>query len=545
MDEIAKPPAAAPTVAWHWPALIAVLLLAAMAGGLGWLVLGVLAVRWQRMGSRPVLDGELLELVDVLRTELGCRRPVEVRQSDDLGTAATIGWRRPVLLLPADWTAWTAEQRRAVLAHEIVHARSHDFIALLVGQLGLALHCYHPLLHWLIGRLRLEQELAADAAAAGVSGGQRQYLTAIAELALHQQDRRLSWPARTFLPTQSTFLRRITMLRDSKLRFERLSPATRLATVGVVLLCGLLVAGLRGPAGQPQAAAEDRARAVTPDDSVDTSFVIDGAASIMVLRPSAAFARPEFAEWANLLERLGDLTPMERLGDLTPRENRLTDFRQITVMFPAPPSDLGEILVFQWVEPGVEALLAKRMIDMEYTVKEYHGKKMYVRPPRVPVILQYDDRTTIQAASESALGLWLAGNRGVLPKWLPAKAWESFRHDHFVVAGDPAMMRHDIKQIFDRSPPVVEVALALLSSVWEDTTGLAVGANSTTDSLPTHGRQPRTPTLRKGCDVRSRRFERWSKAPCGTFAPRFNRAKNQTMPSCSSCSTWPTVCWTT
>ncbi len=264
-----------PTSAWHWPAVVAVLLLAAMACGLGWLMLGVAAVRWQRLRSRPVLDRELLELVDVLRAELGCRRPVEVRQADDLATAATIGWRRPVLLLPADWTTWTADQRRAVLAHEIVHARSHDFLALLFGQLGLALHFYHPLLHWLIGRLRLEQELAADAAAASISGGQRQYLMTIAELALHQQDRPLLWPARTFLPTQTTFLRRIAMLRDSKLRFDRLSPVARLATVGAVLLCGLLVAGLRGPGGQQQARAED---AVTPANNEPAPAAAEGTA---------------------------------------------------------------------------------------------------------------------------------------------------------------------------------------------------------------------------------------------------------------------------
>jgi beta-lactamase regulating signal transducer with metallopeptidase domain len=195
MDELAKPQTISPTDAWHWPGVMAVLLLAATAGGLGWLMLGIAAVRWQRLRSRPVRDRELLELIDVLRAELGCRRPIEVRQSNDLATAATIGWRRPVLLLPADWTTWTADQRRAVLAHEIVHARSHDFIALLVGQLGLSLHFYHPLLHWLIGRLRLEQELAADAAAASVSGGQRQYLTTIAELALRQQTLPMLWPA--------------------------------------------------------------------------------------------------------------------------------------------------------------------------------------------------------------------------------------------------------------------------------------------------------------------------------------------------------------
>ncbi len=216
-DEFAR---AGASDGWRWPAVVAVLFLTATALGLAWLALGLMAVRRQRLRSRPVLAGELLELVDVLCAELGCRRPLEVRQSDDLATAATIGWRRPTLLLPADWTTWTADQRRAVLAHEIAHARSQDFLALLFGQLGLALHFYHPLLHWLIRRLRLEQELAADAAAAGVSGGQRQYLTAIAELVLHRQDRAIPWPARTFLPTQTTFLRRMTPLEAARAFFE-------------------------------------------------------------------------------------------------------------------------------------------------------------------------------------------------------------------------------------------------------------------------------------------------------------------------------------
>ena len=177
-----------------------------MAGGLFWLVLGLIAVRSERLRSRPVLDESLLELVDVLRAELGRQRPVEARQADDLVTAAMIGWRRPVVLLPPEWTAWTAQQRRAVLAHEIAHARSQDFLALLLGQIGLVLHFYHPLVHWLMGRLRLEQELAADAAAAGVCGGRHQYLLTIAELALRRQDGPLLWPARAFLPTRTTFL---------------------------------------------------------------------------------------------------------------------------------------------------------------------------------------------------------------------------------------------------------------------------------------------------------------------------------------------------
>ncbi|MCE5303898.1 MAG: M56 family metallopeptidase [Planctomycetaceae bacterium] len=257
-DELAGPQAVVSANGWRWPAIVAIGLLAASGCGLAWLWLGVLATRDERRRSDPVQDPALLELVDVLCAELSCRRPIEVRQSADLATAATIGWRRPVLLLPSDWTTWTAEQRRAVLAHEIAHARSGDFLALLLGQLGLVLHFYHPLLHWLVSRLRLEQELAADAAAANLLGGRRDYLTAIAELALRQQDRPLSWPARSFLPTQTTFLRRIAMLRSSNQRFDRGRPAVRLAAVGAVLLCGLLVAGLRGPAEQ-QVLANDAA----------------------------------------------------------------------------------------------------------------------------------------------------------------------------------------------------------------------------------------------------------------------------------------------
>jgi beta-lactamase regulating signal transducer with metallopeptidase domain len=249
---------------WRWPAVVGLALIAIMAGGLGWLLLGMLAVRRQRLRSRAILDADLLETVDVLCAELACVRPIAVRESSDLVTAATIGWRRPVVLLPADWRTWTSDQQRAVLAHEIVHARSQDFLTLLFGQLGLMLHCYNPLLHWLMNRLRLEQELAADAAAAQILGGPRQYLSTIAELALRTEDRRLSWPTRSFLPTRTTFLRRIAVLRDSKVDFDRLSPSVRWTIIGVVVFCGILVAGLRGPTHLAQVAAATPSPTVQP-----------------------------------------------------------------------------------------------------------------------------------------------------------------------------------------------------------------------------------------------------------------------------------------
>jgi beta-lactamase regulating signal transducer with metallopeptidase domain len=344
--EISQTAAAGSTGGWRWPEVVAIVLLAAMGFGLLWLVAGMVAVRRQGLRSRPVDDRPLLELVDVLRAELSCLRPIEIRESDELVTAATIGWRRPVVLLPRDWTSWTGEQCRAVLAHEIAHARSHDFLALLCGQIGLMLHFYHPAVHWLVNRMRLEQELAADAAAARIAGGQRQYLTTIAELALSQQDRPLLWPARTFLPTRNTFLRRIAMLRDSKLNFERLSPFTRVVAVGVILAGGLLVAGLRGPASAHPATADDAVDTATVDETAkrhnsenilenpgmengetqvwtwapenliegveyswDREVAFDGKASLSIEKTVNRYF--PIAEWSQTVDRQGDLPFVE------------------------------------------------------------------------------------------------------------------------------------------------------------------------------------------------------------------------------------------
>jgi beta-lactamase regulating signal transducer with metallopeptidase domain len=468
-DALANPRPVAPTDTWHWPAVVAVLFLTAMACGLGWLALGVLAVRRERLRSRPVSDRELLETVDVLQAELGCLRPIEIRQSDDLATAATIGWRRPVLLLPANWTTWTADQRRAILAHEIAHARSHDFLALLFGQLGLVLHFYHPLLHWLMNRLRLEQELAADAAAANISGGQWKYLTTIAELALHQQDRPLLWPARTFLPTRTTFLRRIATLRDSKLRFDRLSPAARLTSVGALLLCGLLVAGLRGPSDASPALAGDPAKPSAADASIDTTHLIEDASAIVVMRPAAIFARPELVAVAKLLEGSGNVVP---------KGTHMTDFQQITVVLPKAEniSGLREVLVLQWVKPVADAYFAKQVADNGLAIKQFDGKKVFSRFDGRDVVMQYDDRTVIQAGSEQAMRAYFAGKRGVLPKWLPARAWDLFQRDQWVLAADAAMMHREMKGLLEHSPPVVQAAFASVAPVWQDTTALAAGA---------------------------------------------------------------------
>ncbi|MGL5098021.1 MAG: M56 family metallopeptidase, partial [Planctomycetia bacterium] len=144
-----------------------------------------------------------------------------------------------------------------MLAHEIAHVVCGDGLTAAVARLAVVLHFYHPLVHWLADRLRLEQELAADALAASIVGGPRAYLTAIGELALKRTDEAVGWPAHAFLPTRRTFLRRIEMLHDAKFRSGPTSRLLRWGMTAGVAVVALAAVGLRPPGGAVSAGAQE------------------------------------------------------------------------------------------------------------------------------------------------------------------------------------------------------------------------------------------------------------------------------------------------
>jgi Zn-dependent protease with chaperone function len=135
-------------------------------------------------------------------------------QSSEIQCAAVVGFFRPLILLSEQWTTWTDEELRAVLAHELAHFRRRDSLSRQITTLCSTLHFYNPLVRWLGAELVLAQELAADQLALRVTGGAGPYLRSLAQLAI-RQDASASVRSRNLLVPffSGHLMRRIEMLR--------------------------------------------------------------------------------------------------------------------------------------------------------------------------------------------------------------------------------------------------------------------------------------------------------------------------------------------
>ncbi len=86
----------------------------------------------------------------------------EVLESQDAAVPFAFGVLGPRIVLPAEWRAWSADKRRAVLLHERAHIERRDNLAILVGHLACAVHWFNPLAWLALRRQEAEQEKACD-----------------------------------------------------------------------------------------------------------------------------------------------------------------------------------------------------------------------------------------------------------------------------------------------------------------------------------------------------------------------------------------------
>jgi beta-lactamase regulating signal transducer with metallopeptidase domain len=143
---------------------------------------GLRRVRHLSRQGRPV-EESLQALARDLGRRLGIRRAVALLESARISVPATVGWLRPVVLVPMSTLAGlTPRQLEAILAHELAHVRRHDYLINLFQAAVETLLFYHPAVWWVSAQARRERENCCDDLAVAVCGDRLGYARALVEL---------------------------------------------------------------------------------------------------------------------------------------------------------------------------------------------------------------------------------------------------------------------------------------------------------------------------------------------------------------------------
>jgi TonB family protein len=253
--------AAAALIDW-----VSVLLALAAAGAivrLAWMAVGIARLRRLRNAGEPASDClELDELSDVIGTR------ADVRFVAGIQHPVTFGALRPVVLLPDSLRTRSADIRRAVLAHELLHVGRRDWAWHLAEELLRAVFWFHPAFWWLVNRVQLSREEVVDELAVIVTGRRRAYVEALLAFA-----DRVPLAASAFARQRHLFRRMVLISREGAMSSTRIAASS--IAMALLVISGSLYATsafpLQTTAPQPRSAAgplEQRANPVTPENPV-------------------------------------------------------------------------------------------------------------------------------------------------------------------------------------------------------------------------------------------------------------------------------------
>ncbi len=171
------------SVATQLPALVAAwslgvgLMALRLGAGLAW----VGALRRRAQPAPPAWQARL----DALAVRLGVQRKVLLQVLPDLASPITVGFLRPLVVLPsALLSGMPVHLLEALLAHELAHVRRWNYLVNLLQSVVEALLFFHPVVWWLSTRMRDAREEVADALAAEALDDPRRMAQALHALAL-------------------------------------------------------------------------------------------------------------------------------------------------------------------------------------------------------------------------------------------------------------------------------------------------------------------------------------------------------------------------
>src|SRR5579863_5943287 len=231
------------------PAAALLLLAAGACARLIWLGIGMWRLSRYRRHSHP------LEPAPSWSAE------ADLRISDDISSPVTFGFFHPVVLLPPQFPDLDAAKQDAILCHEVLHVRRHDWLFTIGEELLRAVFWFHPAIWWLLGEIQLTREQAVDREVIEITKASDDYVDALLVMAGAHPRLDLA-PAPLFLRKRHLKQRVVSILKE--VRMSRTKWITAL-TVSM----GMLVAACWFVTGAFPLAAEPQMVADAPGVSVD------------------------------------------------------------------------------------------------------------------------------------------------------------------------------------------------------------------------------------------------------------------------------------
>ena len=209
--------------------VVLMMVVAALRCSLGMIAIGKLLASARRLSDPKILT-QLRRLESRVQQEVICS---ELLESPGLQSPC-VCWLRPkAILVPIDFTSWTALEREVALAHELQHLARGDAKWRFISELMLSTFWLHPIAGLLRRQLIAAQELATDLKASEAFSNTAQYRQGLSMLALRTDSQSHIPMFLEVSVTTNSVVRRIKMLKEKE--FQKLPHwQNGLLTLGLV-----------------------------------------------------------------------------------------------------------------------------------------------------------------------------------------------------------------------------------------------------------------------------------------------------------------------
>lgn len=224
--QTASPPAIpVPSLRWSW------ILLAIAAGivcRLAWLAVGLATLRRLRRLAR-LADRSTPAFVDAIALTGG---DAEFRISTEVTEPVTFGARRPTVLLPDRFPEFSRAEQTAVVCHELLHVRRHDWLMTIADEIVRTAFWFHPAVWWMLDQIHLCREQVVDRLVVSLIGERQSYLSALWRL-VSQPPGAVLRPASAFLGRAHLTQRVALLVKEVPMSKLRLASSLAVIAFGV------------------------------------------------------------------------------------------------------------------------------------------------------------------------------------------------------------------------------------------------------------------------------------------------------------------------